>query len=119
MPPVSAVRNGVDAAANASRVPDAQAVNSDAAALDVTAESVPDTVATLAEAFGRRAEVVMLVQQSRQQEMQARLDAMKAAFNAATERRSEQMRELNVLRDMALDQAKKDDEVLKKYIALI
>ena len=87
--------------------------------LDDTAESVPDTAATLAEAFARRAELVILVQQSEQQAMQARLDRMKADFNATQEERTEQLREMNALRDMALAQAKQDDEVLKKYIAMI
>ncbi len=89
------------------------------APLDDTAESVPDTAATLAEAFSRRAELIMIAQQSRQQEMQARLDVMKANFNATTELHTERLRELNALRDMAMDQAKKDDEILKKYIAMI
>ena len=90
-----------------------------AAPLDDTAETVPDTAATLAEAFSRRAEIVMLAQQSLQQTLQAKIDRMKANFNAAQERQAERMREMNALRDMALEQAKKDDEVLKKYIAMI
>ena len=47
------------------------------------------------------------------------MDRMKADFNASQEERSEQMREMNALRDMAVEQAKKDDEILKKYIAMI
>ncbi len=89
------------------------------APLDDTAESVPDTAATLAQAFARRAEALMLTQQSQQEVMQARLDRMKADFNASQEERTEQLREMNALRDMALAQAKQDDEVLKKYIAMI
>jgi hypothetical protein len=88
------------------------------AALDDTAESVPDSAATLAEAFSKRAAAV-LAAQSQQQLLQLRLDRMKADFNAAQEERSELLRESNALRDMALEQAKKDDEVLKKYIAMI
>jgi hypothetical protein len=87
-------------------------------ALDDTAESGPDTAATAA-AFSKRAEVALLVQQARQQQVQGRLDRMKADFNQAQEERSEMLREMNALRDMALEQAKKDDEVLKKYIAMI
>ena len=61
----------------------------------------------------------MLAQQAHQQELQFKLDRMKADFNQAQEARSEMLREMNALRDMAIEQAKKDDEVLKKYIAMI
>jgi len=47
------------------------------------------------------------------------MDRMKADFNAAQEQRSEALREMNALRDMAVEQSKKDDEILKKYIAMI
>lgn len=88
-------------------------------ALDDTAETVPHTAATLAQAFARRAEVLLLAQQSQQQTMQLQIDRMKDNFNATQEERTEQLREMNALRDMALAQAKQDDEVLKKYIAMI
>jgi len=87
--------------------------------IDDASESAPDTAATLAEAFSKHVEVALLAQQARQQESQLRVDRMKAEFNQAQEERSEMLREMNALRDMALEQAKKDDEVLKKYIAMI
>jgi len=87
--------------------------------LDDTAETVPDTAATLAEDITRRAEVIMLAHQSLQQDQQAKLDRIRAGFNSAQEERSEMLREMNVLRDMAMEQSKKDDEILKKYIAMI
>lgn len=90
-----------------------------AAALDDTAESTFDSTAGLAEALSRRAAVFLLVQQSQQQRLQAHLDRIKAQFNATQEERAEMLREMNALRDMALEQSKKDDEVLKKYIAMI
>ncbi len=40
-------------------------------------------------------------------------------FDVATKVRAEDEREANVLRDMAMAQLKKDDENLKKWIALI
>jgi hypothetical protein len=89
------------------------------APLDDTAESVPDTSASLADAVARRAEVLVLAAQSEQQVLQARLDRMRASFNAAQEVRSERLRQMNMLRDMAMEQAKHDDEILKKYIAMI
>jgi len=87
--------------------------------LDDTAESVPDTAATLAEDIARRAEIIMLAHQSLQQDQQAKLDRMRADFNATQEERSEMLREMNALRDMAMEQSKKDDEILKKFIAMI
>jgi hypothetical protein len=87
--------------------------------LDETAESVPDTAISLADEFSKRAEILLLEQQSHQQDLQARLDRMKADFNGSQEQRSEMLREMNALRDMAVEQAKKDDEILKKYIAMI
>jgi hypothetical protein len=87
--------------------------------LDDTAESVPDTAASLADVVARRAELLVIAAQSEQQVLQARLDRMRATFNAAQEVRSERLRQMNMLRDMAMEQAKHDDEILKKYIAMI
>jgi hypothetical protein len=87
--------------------------------LDDTGDGVPDTAATVAQALSKHAGLALLAQQARQQEVQGHLDRMKADFNQAQEERSEMLREMNALRDMALEQAKKDDEVLKKYIAMI
>ena len=86
--------------------------------LDDTAET-NDQVATLALAVSKRAQVMLLRTQSMQQDLQLRIDRMKADFNAAQEERSEQLREMNALRDMAVEQSKKDDEILKKYIGMI
>ena len=87
--------------------------------LDDTAESPLDSVTVLAKAVSQRAELLMLAQQSEQAQLQLRLERMRMQFNAAQERRAEQMREANALRDMAIEQAKKDDEILKKYISMI
>ena len=100
-------------------LPARSASQAPSAPLDDTAETLPDTALSLADEFSKRAEILLLAQQSHQQDLQARLDRMKADFNAAQEERSEQMREMNALRDMAVEQAKKDDEILKKYIAMI
>jgi hypothetical protein len=83
------------------------------------AADVPDTAATLAEEITRRAEVIMLAHQSLQQDQQAKLDRIRANFNATQEEHTEMLREMNALRDMAMEQSKKDDEILKKYIAMI
>ncbi len=86
---------------------------------DDTAESAPDSVTSFAEQVSRRAQLMLLRQQSVQADLQLRLDRMRADFNEAQEMRSEQLREMNALRDMAVEQGKKDDEILKKYIAMI
>ncbi|MBD5634740.1 MAG: hypothetical protein IAI49_09705 [Candidatus Eremiobacteraeota bacterium] len=116
MTPISGAAEGAAVAA-----PPALAPIPDGARLplDETAESVPDSAATLAEAFSQRAEVLLLATQGHQQALQARLDRMRADFNAAQEERSERLREMNMLRDMAMEQAKHDDEILKKFIAMI
>jgi glycerol-3-phosphate dehydrogenase len=87
--------------------------------LDTTADAVPDTAERMADALARRAELLLLAVNSRQHALQARLDRMRAEFNATQEERSEKMREMNMLRDMAMEQAKHDDEILKKFIAMI
>jgi hypothetical protein len=86
---------------------------------DDTAESAPDSVTSFAEQVSRRAQLMLLRQQSVQADLRLRLDRMRADFNEAQEMRSEQLREMNALRDMAVEQGKKDDEILKKYIAMI
>lgn len=95
------------------------ATGSTARIADDTAETVPDTATTLAQEYSRRAEVILLATASAQQTLQLRLDRMRADFNAQQEERSEQMREMNALRDMAIEQSKKDDDILKKFIAMI
>lgn len=47
------------------------------------------------------------------------VQAQQAQFDQETEERAELMREANALRDLMLAQLKDDDEVLKKYIAMI
>ncbi len=41
------------------------------------------------------------------------------SFDQVTQVRAEDEREANVLRDMAMAQLKKDDEIMKKWIAMI
>lgn len=88
------------------------------APLDVTAEAVPDTE-SLADTIARRAELMVVKQNEADEESQLRIDRMRADFDNAQAERAELQREMNVLRDMALEQQKHDDEILKKWIALI
>ena len=89
------------------------------ASLDETADAAPDTTALMADEFSKHVEYALVAQQTRQQEAQIKLDQMKSDFNDSEQERAELIREMNALRDMALEQAKKDDEVLQKYIAMI
>ena len=61
----------------------------------------------------------MLRQQVAIQDRDARLDRLRSDFDFAQQQRAEFLREMNILRDMAMEQRKKDDELLKKWIALI
>ncbi len=88
-------------------------------AVDDTAETAPDTAATITDDLVRRAEVLMLKARLDDQDRQAQLDSMRSEFDFAQQQRAELLREMNILRDMALEQMKKDDEVVKKWIALI
>ncbi len=87
--------------------------------LDDTAETAPDTAATASEELVRRAEILMLQQRVEDQDREARLDRMRSDFDFAQQMRTEFLREMNILRDMAMEQRKKDDELIKKWIALI
>jgi hypothetical protein len=49
----------------------------------------------------------------------AALEKQREDFDLVTRVRAETERELNALRDMAMEQMKNDDELLKKWIALI
>jgi hypothetical protein len=89
------------------------------APLDETADGAVDNATTAAAAIAKRAELLLLAQAQRQQRALFRLDRMRADFNARQEEHSEALREMNVLREMAIEQAKKNDEFLKKYITMI
>jgi hypothetical protein len=88
------------------------------APLDVTAETAGDTDALNA-ASVRRVLMLAAKQNEVDQETQVRLDRLRVEFDNSQAERAELMREANVLRDMAMEQQKRDDEILKKWIALI
>ncbi len=102
----------------ATAAPVGSAAAPEPAVFDELAET-PEAANALADTLARRAELVLLATQGEQQQLQAKLDRMRATFNAAQEVRSERLRQMNMLRDMAMEQAKADDEILKKYIAMI
>jgi hypothetical protein len=105
----------------APQVASAHAAGVDAApaAVDDTADGAPDAASTASEELVRRAEMLMLRQQVELQDREARLDRFRSDFDFTQQQRAEFLREMNILRDMAMEQRKKDDEQIKKWIALI
>jgi hypothetical protein len=87
--------------------------------LDVTAESTPNTETAVAERLVKHAELALVEQQAGTQEREARLDRLRMNFDANQKEHAELLREMNTLRDMAMEQMKQDDANLKKWIALI
>jgi len=87
--------------------------------VDDTAETAQDAASTASEELVRRAEMLMLRQQVELQDREARLDRFRSDFDFTQQQRAEFLREMNILRDMAMEQRKKDDEQIKKWIALI
>ena len=45
--------------------------------------------------------------------------AQQASFDALASARAEQQREMNVLRDLAMQQVKRDDQVMNEWVKLI
>jgi len=45
--------------------------------------------------------------------------AQQAAFDAVASARAEQLREMNVLRDLAMQQVKRDDQTMNAWIKLV
>jgi hypothetical protein len=50
---------------------------------------------------------------------QQRVDAQHAAFDDGTAERAEMLRELAALEDLMMQQLKNEDEIMKKWIAMI
>ena len=86
---------------------------------DDTADPAPDSASSLSDELVRRAELLMLREQVQIQDRDARLDRLRSDFDYSQQQRAEFLREMNILRDMAMEQRKKDDELIKKWIALI
>ena len=47
------------------------------------------------------------------------IDHLRAEFDMHEQQRAEFLREWNVIRDMSMEQMKHDDDIVKKWIALI
>jgi hypothetical protein len=79
----------------------------------------PDLAATIAEDIAQRAELLMAAQRGKADARELAIDTMRTEFDLHEAERAELLREWNLTRDMAMEQMKKDDEIVKKWIALI
>jgi hypothetical protein len=106
-------RNGRAANANDPATTETRVDVADAVAL------TPDVAGTIADEVARRTELVMLAQRKSADAGELAIDRMRTAFDLHEQERAEYLREWNAIRDLAMEQMKKDDEILKKWIALI
>jgi len=79
----------------------------------------PDIAGTIADEVARRTELVMLTQRKEIDASELAMDRMRAHFDEREQERAELLREWNVMRDMAMEQMKRDNEIMKKWITLI
>ena len=78
-----------------------------------------DIAATIADEVARRSEFLMLAQRKEADASELAMDRMRARFDEQEQERAELLREWNVMRDMAMEQMKRDNEIMKKWIMLI
>ena len=71
------------------------------------------------DALTRHLQLALLAQRKRQDAGEMAIDHMRAEFDMHEQQRAEFLREWNVIRDMAMEQMKRDDDIVKKWIALI
>jgi hypothetical protein len=116
-------RSSAPARAGGSSPADASTTERDAAtgAEDSATPSAlqPDLAATLADDIARRAELLMATQRRQADVREFAIDTMRTEFDLHEAERAELLREWNLTRDLAMEQMKKDDEIVKKWIALI
>jgi hypothetical protein len=73
----------------------------------------------LADAVARRTQLRLLQEKAGDDARQAELDRLAQEFDFAQKERAELLREFNLMRELALEQIKKDDEAVKKWMALV
>ncbi len=74
---------------------------------------------TLADEIARRTELLMVAQRGKADAREFQIDRMRTEFDLHEQERAELLREWNVTRDAAMEQMKHDDDIVKKWIALI
>ena len=79
----------------------------------------PDVAASIADEVARRTELVMVAQRKQADADDLVMDRVRTQFDLHEQERAEYLREWNAIRDLAMEQMKKDDDILKKWIALI
>jgi glycerol-3-phosphate dehydrogenase len=91
----------------------------DAQAHDVQAQPSADMAETIADEIARRTELLMVAQRGKADAREFQIDRMRTEFDLHEQERAELLREWNVTRDAAMEQMKHDDDIVKKWIALI
>lgn len=116
-------RSSAPARAGGSARGEASKNERDAASLEngspTTSVIQPDLASTIAEDIARRAELLMVTQRRQADARELAVDTVRTEFDLHEAERAELLREWNLTRDMAMEQVKKDDEIVKKWIALI
>lgn len=85
-----------------------------------TATPAPeDRAATIADETERRIAVAVARQHASTMRDELELEAIHENFDTVLKRQAESEREMNEMRDLSTEQLKRDDENLKKWMALI
>lgn len=87
--------------------------------IDGAATDAERRLERLADAIARRTQYRLLQQKAGADARQAELDRLQQAFDFEQKERAELLREFNLMRDLALEQVKRDDEAVKKWMALV
>jgi hypothetical protein len=87
--------------------------------VDPQPQPSPDVAETIADEIARRAELLMVAQRDKADAREFEIDRMRTDFDLHEQERAELLREWNVTRDAAMEQMKHDDDIVKKWIALI
>jgi hypothetical protein len=86
---------------------------------DVQPQPSADIAETIADEIARRTELLMLAQRGKADAREFQIDRMRTEFDLHEQERAELLREWNVTRDAQMEQMKHDDDIVKKWIALI
>ena len=78
-----------------------------------------DSAEKLSDEVARRAEQLLVRAHLETEAHEMQLDRIRKDFDMHEQQRAEYVREWNAIRDLAMEQMKHDDEILKKWIALI
>jgi len=93
--------------------PEAHGADSSVAAL------AEDLAGSIADEVTRRTELLIVQQRKQASADELAIDKVRTEFDLHEQERAELLREWNSMRDLAMEQMKHDDEIVKKWIALI